>query len=289
MPISGYIIEKYNKMTNAYTCNRLVGEAAKLGIDLKIIGIYDTLVLENQMTNNGTKLEKRDFIINRYKWGKVKDEINFLAEKSYNPLEAYNIYINKYEQVKRLRSKEFFVPKYLLGTAMLKFQEISEILGTPFVAKGLESSMGEQISLIEKEEDLKELYKKYGMEKEWLFEEFVTTSFGRDMRFYSIRGEVVACMQRKSQGDFRANVALGASVEAYEITPEIRQIAKDIYDQTGLDFLGIDLLFGTDKPYFCEINVMPGIEGIEKATGVNVARKIMESIKSDFAYEESCD
>ena len=257
MPISGYIIEKYNKMTNAYTCNRLVEEAAKLGIDLKIIGIYDTLVLENQMTNNGTKLEKRDFIINRYKWGKVKDEINFLAEKSYNPLEAYNIYINKYEQVKRLRSKEFFVPKYLLGTAMLKFQEISEILGTPFVAKGLESSMGEQISLIEKEEDLKELYKKYGMEKEWLFEEFVTTSFGRDMRFYSIRGEVVACMQRKSQGDFRANVALGASVEAYEITPEIRQIAKDIYDQTGLDFLGIDLLFGTDKPYFCEINVMP--------------------------------
>ena len=123
------------------------------------------------------------------------------------------------------------------------------------------------------------------MEKEWLFEEFITTSFGRDMRFYSIRGEVVACMQRKSQGDFRANVALGASVEAYEITSEIRQIAKDIYEQTGLDFLGIDLLFGEEKPYFCEINVMPGLEGIEKASGVNVARKIIETIKSDFENE----
>ena len=62
--------------------------------------------------------------------------------------------------------------------------------------------MGEQISLIENKEDLLKLYKEYGMEKEWLFEEFITTSFGRDMRFYSIRGEVVACMQRKSQGDF---------------------------------------------------------------------------------------
>ena len=287
MPVSGYIIEKYNKMTNAYTCNRLVEEATKLDMDLKIIGIHDTMILEDKIINNGVELEKRNFLINRYKWGKEKDEMNSLAAKSYNPLDAYNVYINKYEQVKRLRSKEFIVPKYLLGTAMLKFEEIVKLLGNPFVAKGLESSMGEQISLVEKPEDLKELCKKYGMEKEWLFEEFVTTSFGRDMRFYSIRGEVAACMQRKSQGDFRANVALGASVEAYGITPQIRQIAKDIYEQTGLDFLGIDLLFGKDKPYFCEINVMPGIEGIEKASGVNVAKRIVETIKSDFIHKEN--
>ena len=282
MSISGYIVEKYNKMTNAYTCNRLVEEATNLGIDLKIIGIHDTIILEDEIRNQGMKLEKRDFVINRYKWGKEKDEINSLALKSYNSLEAYNIFINKYEQVKRLRSKEFLMPKYLLGTAMIKFEEIADLLGKPFVAKGLESSMGEQIALIEKEEDLQKLYKEYGMEKEWLFEEFITTSFGKDMRFYSIRGEVAACMQRKSQGDFRANVALGASVESFGITPAIRQIAKDIYKQTGLDFLGIDLLFGEEKPYFCEINVMPGIEGIEKATGVNVAKRIMETIKDDF-------
>ena len=282
MPISGYIIEKYNKMTNAYTCNRLVEEAANLGIDLKIIGIHDTIISETGLMNNGVKLEKRDFVINRYKWGKVKDEINFLATRSYNPLDTYNIYINKYEQVKRLRSDEFLVPKYLLGTSLLKYEDIVQILGTPFVAKGLESSMGEQISLIENAEDLKNLSVTYRMEKEWLFEEFITTSFGRDMRFYSIRGNVVACMQRKSQGDFRANVALGASVEPFEITPQIRQIAKDIYNQTGLDFLGIDLLFGEDKPYFCEINVMPGIEGIETASGVNVAKRIMETVYHDF-------
>lgn len=282
MPISGYIIEKYNKMTNAYTCNRLVDEAANLGIDLKIVGIYDTIISENGLVNNGLKLEKRDFVINRYKWGKVKDEINFLATRSYNPLDTYNIYINKYEQVKRLRSNEFLVPKYLLGTALLRYEDIVQILGTPFVAKGLESSMGEQISLIENAEDLKNLSVTYGTEKEWLFEEFITSSFGRDMRFYSVRGEVVACMQRKSQGDFRANVALGASVEPFEITPQIRQITKDIYNQTGLDFLGIDLLFGEDKPYFCEINVMPGIEGIETASGINVAKRIMETVYHDF-------
>ena len=103
-----------------------------------------------------------------------------------------------------------------------------------------------------------------------------------DLRFYSIRGEAVACMQRTSQGDFRANVALGASVEPYPVTSGIRTIAADIYEQTGLDFLGIDLLFGREKPYFCEINVMPGLEGIEKASGINVAGKIIETIQSDF-------
>ena len=282
MQIKGYIVEKYNKMTNAYTCNRLTEEAKKLDIDLRIIGIHDTMITPKGIWNKGELLEKREFLINRYKWGKEKDEINILAEKSYNSLTAYNIYINKYEQVKRLHSESFHMPKYILGTALLSFDEIGEVLGVPFVAKGLESSMGEQISLIETKEDMKKLCQQYGMEKEWLFEEFIKTSFGRDIRFYSIRGEVVACMQRKSQGDFRANVALGARVEPMEITETIRQAGKDIYEQTGLDFLGIDLLFGEEKPYFCEINVMPGLEGIEKASGVNVAKKIMETIKNDF-------
>ena len=141
--------------------------------------------------------------------------------------------------------------------------------------------MGREIFLIQKEEDLKAL-QQYEKEKEWLFEEFIETSYGRDVRVYSIRGEVVGCMQRRSEHDFRANVALGAGVTAYEPNDEIRQIAKDVYEQTGLDFTGIDLLFGKDRFYLCEINVMPGLEGIEQATGVNVAGRMMDMICGDF-------
>ena len=285
MSLRGYIIEKYNNMTNAYTCNRLVSEAADLDIDLKIVGIHDSIIMSNGIYNNGQLMEKRDFVINRYKWGKVKDRINLLATRSYNPLSEYDIYINKYEQVEKLKSDAFIVPKYILGTARSSYDYLSDYLGTPIVAKGLESSMGEQICLIENADDLNILLEKYDTEKEWLFEEYISTSFGRDMRFYSIRGNAIACMQRKSQGDFRANVALGASVEPFEITPYIKQIAKDIYEQTKLDFLGIDLMFGEDKPYFCEINVMPGLEGIEKASGKNVAGEIIKTIKGDFIYE----
>ncbi len=281
--LKGYLIEKYNVMSNAYTCNRLVEEAAARGVDLQIVGIHDTMVTPDSVINCGRVLEHRDFVINRYKWGELKDAINALATRSYNPLTAYNIYINKYKQVRNLHSDAFLIPKYILGTSLLPFTSIVEQLGLPFVGKGLESSMGEEIVCIWSREDYEKLSVTYPTTKEWLFEEFISESYGRDMRFYSIRGEAVACMQRRSQGDFRANVALGASVEPFEITPAIRTIARDIYEQTGLDFLGIDLLFGKEKLYFCEINVMPGLEGIEKASDINVAGKIIETIQSDFA------
>lgn len=282
MSLSGYIIEKYNCMSNAYTCNRLVEEATNLGIDLQIIGIHDSYCAGDGIYNGNEKLEPRDFLINRYKWGNLKDQLNTLVTRTYNEVQHYNTFVNKYEQVRLLKSDAFIMPKYILGTTSLAYVNLENILGTPIVAKGLESSMGQEIFLIENEGEYQRFRESHSPQKEWLYEEFISTSFGRDMRFYSIRGNVIAAMERKSEGDFRANVALGASVKPLDITPTMTQIARDIYEQTGLDFLGIDLLYGEDKPYFCEINVMPGIEGIESATGVNVAREIVETIKGDF-------
>ena len=157
MPIRGYIIEKYNTMTNAYTCNRLVQEASALDMDLQIVGIHDTVVSPHGVINHGKILEPVDFVINRYKWGREKDAINALATRSYNPLTAYNIYINKFEQVRRLHSEAFLIPKYLLGTSLLPFSSIVEQLGLPFVGKGLESSMGEEIVCIRDKASYEEL------------------------------------------------------------------------------------------------------------------------------------
>ena len=194
-------------------------------------------------------------------------------------------YINKYMQVKNLKSEGFWMPKYMLGTSYTDFEVIIAKLGLPFVAKGLESSQGAEVFLIACPEDFQVLCEKYAPDKEYLFEEYIAESYGRDIRFYSIRGEVIACMTREAVQGFKANVALGAGVREYPIDDNIRQAAKDIYEQTGLDFLGIDLLFGKDKPYFCEINVMPGIEGMERATGVNVAGAIIDTILGDFKHE----
>lgn len=280
--LTGYIIEKYSYMKGAYTCHRILEEAAKRGVDMKIVGMADSNVCEDGVYHNGERLEPCDFVINRYKYAHIKDEIGALAKRTYNESGVFNTYINKYMQVRNLKSEGFLMPKYMLGSGFTSFDVITARLGLPFIAKGLESSQGAEVFLIESEDDLKKLCDTYSADKEYLFEEYISSSYGRDIRFYSIRGEVIACMTREAVQGFKANVALGASVRAYPINDYIRQTAKDIYEQTGLDFLGIDLLFGEDKPYFCEINVMPGIEGMERATGVNVAGAIIDTILGDF-------
>lgn len=280
--LKGYIIEKYSCMKGAYTCNRIVEEAQKQGMSLEIIGIADVTVEADGVYHGQKRLEPCDFVLNRYKYGHIKDEIGALAKRTYNDTAAFSTYINKYMQVKNLKSEGFLMPKYVLGSGRSTFADMTEKLGLPFVAKGLESSQGAEVFLITCAEELAALQTAYPSEKEYLFQEYIAESYGRDIRFYSIRGEVVACMTREAVQGFKANVALGAGVRAYPADEWIRQTARDIYEQTGLDFLGIDLLFGKEKPYFCEINVMPGIEGMERATGVNVAAKIIETILGDF-------
>ena len=282
MRISGYILEKYNNMDGAYTCHRLIEEAKYLNIDVDIIGVCDSCITEQCVINKRFQLSSRDFIINRYKWGKVKDELNHYASNSYNNLSLFNYYVNKYKQVKNIHSALFAKPKYYLSTSTFPYDFLVSQLKSPFIAKGLENSMGREILMIKNNEDYLSLRIKYPIEKEWLFEEYIETSHGRDLRLYSIRGEAIACIMRASQNDFRANVALGATVSSIHIDACLQQIARDIYEQTKLDFVGIDLLFGRDCYYFCEINVMPGLEGVEKATGINIAKEMMVMIKKDF-------
>lgn len=280
--LSGYLIEKYNNMADAYTSARLLEESRKLGIRLNLIGVHDTLYNDGILTNSGRTLEKCDFVINRYKWGFIKDVINSLAPNSYNQLSAYKPYINKYTQIINISSSYFAKPKFVLGTTQSNYDRLTELIGYPFIAKGLESSMGREIRLIQRADDLNVLLKEFGPEREILFEEFIKESYGRDLRLFSIRGEAIACMKRESSDDFRANVALGAGIKRYPIDETLQSIASDIYHITGLDVIGIDLLFGRDGYYFCEINVMPGLEGIEQASGLNIAKYAMELIVKDL-------
>lgn len=284
--LKGYIIEAYNNMGNAYVSTRLIEEAGKRNIELRMIGAQDIALCDGIVWNKGVKVEPVDFILNRYKWGKIKNVLNLLGERSYNNLEAFERYVNKYEQMKRLDSRHFRKPKYILGNSCLSYGSLSGYLGRRIVAKGLENSMGREIFLLESQKDMKQL-KEYGEQKEWLFEEFIETSYGKDLRVYAVRGEVIGCMKRQTDSDFRANVALGAATFPYEVTDTLREIAKDIYHQTSLDFMGIDLLFGESGFYLCEINVMPGFRGIEETLGVNVAGRIMDMICEDFNHGQN--
>ncbi|MBR0255579.1 MAG: hypothetical protein IJQ69_06655 [Bacteroidales bacterium] len=280
--MKGYLIEKYSDMGVAYTSDRLIQEAAKAGVVLDRIGVHDVLLTGDGPFHKGQALKRRDFVLNRYKWGWIKDKLNSLGDESYNRLKPFNRFIDKYEQLQRLDSRFFQKPHYVLGTIQSSYDAVASLLGDVFVVKGLRNSKGKEIYLVHSPSEFKRLQDFFPLETELLFEEFIASSFGRDLRLFCIRGEAIAAMIRKSNGDFRSNFALGASVQAVPVTGEMRTIAEDLFVETGLDVMGVDLLFGQDGYYLCEINVTPGIEGIEAATGSNIASLIISLIVNDL-------
>ena len=275
--MNGYIIEKYTDMKNAYTSRRFAEEGKKAGLNMSIVGVYDVIDTGNGLIFNGRPLSPAKIVINRHKYGNLKDRLADLGEVSVNSSEVINKYLDKSRQ-RGLTSSEFTHPKSLLAMAGTEFEKIVSAIGLPFVAKGLCGSQGNMVYLIENVEQYAEVCQKFKGE-ELLFQQFIDTSYGKDVRMLSVRGEVVGCMQRTAKSGFKANFALGADVTKYTADSGIRQIANDIYAQTKADILGIDLLFGKDGYVFCEINVTPGIEGIETACGVNAAGRIMGLIK----------
>lgn len=277
--MKGYLIEKYTNMGSAYTTTRLLAEAKSVGIDMSIVGVEDVTLKNGALFHLGQPLNQADFVINRYKYGVIKDCINRLAKHQYNKLEGLNRFVNKANELLALAGGSLCFPGYILGRPGISYEEIADFLGVPFVAKGLLSSQGREVYLISDKEEYEKIRKKHG-EEELLFQEFVKNSYGRDVRFFMIQGEVIACMKRQAKDGFRANFALGGSVEKYEIDHRIREIGREIYKKTGLELLGVDLLFGEKDYVFCEINVTPGIEGMERATGVNVAGKIIGHVGS---------
>lgn len=120
-----------------------------------------------------------------------------------------------------------------------------------------------------------------------LLQQFVKESRGRDIRALVVGSRVVAAMRRRAQGDeFRSNVHRGGSIETVKLEPEYERTAIHAAQILGLRVAGVDMLEGTDGPMLMEVNSSPGLEGIEKATGVDVAGEIVSLIEQEVLFPE---
>src|SRR5690349_11726721 len=120
-----------------------------------------------------------------------------------------------------------------------------------------------------------------------LIQRFVKESKGRDIRALVVGDRVVAAMRRVAQGDeFRSNVHRGGSVERVELEPEFERAAVRSAQIMGLRVAGVDMLEGADGPQVMEVNSSPGLEGIERATNLDVAGAIIDYIDNQVAFPE---
>ena len=152
-------------------------------------------------------------------------------------------------------------------------------LGSPLVIKEVCGSFGQQVYLAHDPSEAEEILKRIGG-KRVIFQEFIRTSFGRDIRLNVVGGRVIASMLRYNEhGDFRANISNGGSMQKYQPTPEEEALAIRTASLLGLDFCGVDLLFGEEgAPMVCEVNSNAHFKSIYDCTGVNAADEIMAHI-----------
>lgn len=148
----------------------------------------------------------------------------------------------------------------------------------PMIVKEAYGSFGEQVYLIHTKKELEEKVQElYG--KPFMFQEFIKSSEGKDIRLQVVGDKVVAAMKRYSENDFRANITSGGKMVAYEPTEVAKEIAIQASKAIGADFSGVDLLFGENDQYIiCEINSNAHIRNLYDCTGINAADAIVEYI-----------
>ena len=190
----------------------------------------------------------------------------------------------------KLRSLQILSPKGV-GLPVTGFahstKDIGSIIdlvgGAPLVVKLLEGTQGIGVVLCETRKAAESVIEAFrGLDANILGQEFIKEADGADLRAFVVGDKVVASMKRQSApGEFRANIHSGGSAEKVRLTPEERSTAIRSAKALGLGVAGVDLLRANHGPVVIEVNSSPGLEGIEQASGVDVAGKIIEFIEKN--------
>jgi ribosomal protein S6--L-glutamate ligase len=149
------------------------------------------------------------------------------------------------------------------------------------VIKLLEGTQGIGVVLAETRKAAESVIEAFmGLKANILVQEFIKEAGGADIRCFVVGGKVVAAMQRQAkEGEFRSNLHRGGSAQLMKITPQERATAVKAAKVMGLNVCGVDILRSNHGPVVMEVNSSPGLEGIEQATGKDVAGMIIDYIE----------
>ncbi|WP_053219009.1 ATP-grasp domain-containing protein [Virgibacillus senegalensis] len=230
---------------------------------------------------------KPDFVVFGDKDIYLAKQLEFLGIPVFNSSEAISCCDDKIATYQALSRHNLPIPKTIAGPKIFpgyrkietaSFQKAGEMLGYPLIVKEAFGSFGEQVYLIESEQELMEKIEQL-QGRPFVLQEFIASSYGVDLRLNVVGDQVVAAMKRRSYVDFRANVSAGGTMETYQPTPEEVDLAVAASHAAGTDFAGVDLLFGPEeKPLICEVNSNAHIRNIYDCTQINVADWIIDYI-----------
>jgi ribosomal protein S6--L-glutamate ligase len=161
-------------------------------------------------------------------------------------------------------------------------KSLIELAGkAPVVVKLLSSTQGKGVVLAETAKAAESLVDAFrGLDASFLVQQFVKEASGSDLRCFVVGGKVVGAMKRVgADGDFRSNLHQGGTAKSVQISKEERETAKRAAKELGLSVAGVDMLQSSDGPKVLEVNSSPGLEGIERTSGKDLASIIVKHLE----------
>jgi ribosomal protein S6--L-glutamate ligase len=279
-----------------YSTSRLLEAAQQRGHDVRVIDplrcYMNIASFKPDIHYDGKPIEGLDAIIPR-----IGASITFYGTAVVRQFEMMGVFsLNESVAISRSRDKLRslqLLSRRGIGLPVTGFasspQDTADLLdlvgGAPVVVKLLEGTQGKGIVLAETRKAAESVVEAFrGLSANFLVQEFVKEAGGSDIRCFVIGEKVVAAMKRQAPpGEFRSNLHRGGKAELIKISPEERSTATRAARIMGLNVAGVDILRSNHGPVVMEVNSSPGLEGIEDATGKDIASLIIEYIEKNGA------
>ncbi|TCO70981.1 30S ribosomal protein S6--L-glutamate ligase [Rhodovulum euryhalinum] len=277
---------------HTYSTSRLVAEGEARGHVVEVIDTarcYMALdALAPEVHYDGTRLPRYDAIIPR-----IGASVTSYGTAVIRQFETVGTYcVNGSDGITASRDKlhaHQILARHRIGMPTTAFAAspkdtnnlISLVGGAPLIVKLLESTQGKGVVLAETKKAAESVISAFrGLKASFLVQHFIKEAAGEDIRCLVVGSKVVAAMKRTgAEGDFRSNLHQGGHADAVRITRAEREIAVKAARAFRLNLAGVDLLRSSDGPKVLEVNSSPGLEGIEKASGKNIAGLLYDEIE----------
>lgn len=283
---------------NLYSTKRLVEEAAARGHEVRVFDVLKCFmnitandpIVYYQLSSETVEPLQFDAVIPR-----IGASITAYGCAVLRQFEVGQVYsINESIAITRSRDKlraHQLLARKGIGQPVTSYAHsaratdklIESVGGAPLLLKLTNSTQGNGVLLAETKKAAEALINAFrGVGSDFLVQEYIKEAGGSDIRCFVVGDKVIAAMRRKAaKGEYRSNLHRGGTAEVIKLTPEERRLAVRAATVMGLDLAGVDIIRSAHGPLVIEVNSSPGLEGIEKATGINVAAKIIAYVEKD--------
>ena len=277
---------------NLYSTKRLVEAGEKKGHTMLVIDHAKCdLIIEKKkpgLMYQGKEIEGVDGVIPR-----IGSSITFYGTAVVRQFEMMKVF-SAVESQALVRSRDKLRSLQILSRAGLGLPKtvfsnysknvgaiIDHVGGAPVVIKLLEGTQGLGVVLADNRNSAESILEAFnGLQARVIVQEFIKEAMGADLRAFVVDGVVVGAMKRQGkEGEFRSNLHRGGSANIIELSDEEENAALKAAKAMGLGVAGVDLLQSARGPLILEVNSSPGLEGIEGATGKDIAGQIIKYVE----------